>query len=117
MDYLENRVLRDGPYIGGDKLSVADIHAIWGVRWDLHGADSQPPGLGHQTESAVGRDKFPKVWKLIDSLPVTNGKLIDVKDAEKKIFGSRYSSDVKGVMEGEPTGIKAGTEVTVDSLG
>jgi glutathione S-transferase len=29
--------LADGPYIGGDKLSVADIHVIWVLRWVLTG--------------------------------------------------------------------------------
>jgi glutathione S-transferase len=117
MSHLEETVLRDSPYIGGEKLSVADIHAIWGVRWDLHSEESQPPGLGAGTEPAVSRDKFPKVWRLIDSLPASHGKTIPFEVAKNKIEASSYTSDVEGVQEGEPTGIKAGTQVTVDSLG
>ena len=45
MSYLEDTVLRDTAYIGGNELTLATIHAIWGIRWDLHGADDQPPGV------------------------------------------------------------------------
>jgi hypothetical protein len=116
LDYLENTVLEHGPYIGGDKLSVADIHAIWGVRWDLHGAESQPPGLG-ATEPVLGRDHFPKVWKLLDSLPLPDPKVIRFEEAKQKIRSSSFFSQSEAVWDLEPTGIKAGASVTVDTLG
>ena len=34
---VEEVFLADGPYIGGDKLSVADIHVVWVLRWVLIG--------------------------------------------------------------------------------
>ena len=117
MDYLENTVLAQNRYIGGDALSLADIHAIWGVRWDLHGAESHPPGLGAGHEPAVDRKQFPKVWSLIDRLPIPQPKIISFEEAKAKIFEAGYSADVGGVWDLEPTGIEAGANVTVDALG
>ncbi|KAF7185719.1 hypothetical protein HII31_12950 [Pseudocercospora fuligena] len=117
MDYLENTVLAQNKYIGGDALSVADIQAIWGIRWDLHGADSQPPGLGAGHESAVDRKQFPKVWSLIDRLPIPQPKIISFDEAKAKIFEAGYLADVGGVWDLEPTGIEVGANVTVDALG
>jgi glutathione S-transferase len=34
---VEDVFLADGPYIGGDKLSVADVHVAWVIRWVLTG--------------------------------------------------------------------------------
>jgi hypothetical protein len=116
LDYLENVALENGPYVGGDKLSIADIHATWGIRWDLQGMESKPPGLG-ATEPILGRDEFPKVWNLLDSLPLPDPKVISFDEAKQKIFGSSYFSKLETVWDREPTGIKAGTNVTVDSLG
>ena len=94
MDWLEHTVLANGQFIGGSKLSVADIHAIWGLRWGLNAMDSNPPGLGAQKEPGLGKDSFPKVWRLIESLP----------------------ANLEGIMKDDPTGLKAGTQVTIDSL-
>jgi len=116
LDYLENVALEHGAYIGGAELSVADIHALWGVRWDLHGLESQPPGLG-ATESILGKEEFPKVWRLLESLPLPAPKVISFEEAKEKIFQSGYFSTLESVWEKEPTGIKAGAEVTVDTLG
>jgi glutathione S-transferase len=34
---VEEVFLADGLFIGGDKLSVADIHVVWVLRWVLTG--------------------------------------------------------------------------------
>ena len=117
MNYLENKVLCHTSYIGGEQLSVADIRAIWGVRWDLQGMTSQPPGLGSSTEALVDKVHFPKVWCLIESLPLPQPKVIDFVQARDMIMKSRHTSDVIGVMRGEATGLKEGAYVTVDTLG
>lgn len=117
MHYLEHTVLRDTPYIGGNELSLADIHAIWGVRWDLYDANQPTPGLGNGDEPGVGKDRFPKVWKLIESLPIPEPETISFNEAWEKIKNSQYSSKLEGVIKREPTGLKAGTQVNVDSLG
>jgi len=116
LDFLENDVLGSDKYIGGDKFSTSDIHAIWGVRWALNDMESQPPGLGASKEPGVGKSEFPKVWNLIENLPVPQGKTISGEEAKKKIEGASYTSKVEGIAKDDPTGLKAGTKVTVDSL-
>jgi glutathione S-transferase len=34
---VEEVFLADGPYIGGEKLSMADVHVVWVLRWVLQG--------------------------------------------------------------------------------
>lgn len=46
MDYLENTALAETAYIGGEEITLATIHAIWGIRWDLHGLEDQRKCLG-----------------------------------------------------------------------
>ncbi|CZT18046.1 uncharacterized protein RCC_03884 [Ramularia collo-cygni] len=116
LDYLENTVLEKTMYIGGDEITLATVHAIWGIRWDLHGIEDQPPGLGEKHQ-AVGRERFPKVWRLIDSLPLPDLHKISFEEAKEKIFQSDYTSDVKGLLKDEPTEIPIGTPVTADNLG
>lgn len=116
MDFLEHKVLANGSYIGGSKLSVADINAIWGVRWALNPMDGSPPGLGASNEPGLSKSDYPKVWRLIESLPTPTAKTISAEEAKNKIEGSSYTSELKGIIEGDPTGLKAGTKVTVDSL-
>lgn len=116
MAWLEEDVLTNSHYIGGGKLSVADIQAIWGVRWALRGMDQSPPGLGAESESGVGKKDFPKVWNLIENLPTPTAETISAEDAAKKIQGAQYTSDVKDIMQNDATGIKAGTKVSIDSL-
>ncbi|SMQ54709.1 unnamed protein product [Zymoseptoria tritici ST99CH_3D7] len=116
LDYLENTVLKDTKYIGGNEITLATIHAIWGVRWDLHGLEDQPPGLG-ETHPAVGKSRFPKVHGLIDSLPLPEFKHISFDEAKEQIFASRYTSEITGLLKDEPTEIQVGTPVTADSLG
>lgn len=116
MAWLEEDVLANGHYIGGGKLSVADIQAIWGLRWALRGMDQQPPGLGAEKEPGVGKKDFPKVWNLIENLPAPIAETISADDAAKKIQGAQYTSELKDVMQNDPTGIKAGAKVTIDSL-
>lgn len=47
----------------------------------------------------------------------TEPKTISFNEAWEKIKDSHYSSEFEGVIKGEPTGLKAGTQVNVDSLG
>lgn len=116
LEYLEKTALANGGYINGNKLSVADIHVIWGVRWALNPMDGGPPGLGSSKEAGLGKEHFPTVWKLIESLPAANGQTVDAAEAAKKIESASFTAEKSGVDKGEPTGIQAGKQVTVDSL-
>ena len=109
MSFVENVLLKDSPYIGGDKLSLADIHVIWGIRWGLN-------DLGVKGNPGVGKDDFPKVWKLIDSLPEAKPENLSSEDTIKTIKGSEYFAKAEGIQKDDPLGFKAGTKVTVESL-
>jgi hypothetical protein len=43
--------------------------------------------------------------------------VITFEEAKEKVFKSGYFSTLESVWEKEPTGLKAGQEVTVDTLG
>ena len=107
--FLENEVLTNGTYIGGDKLSVADIHTIFGLRWGLN-------DLGAQKEAQLNRDAFPKVWKLIDSLPAAKPEVLSGEDTKSTIEKSEYSAEASGIAKDDPLGIKAGTSVSIESM-
>ena len=109
MAFVENTLLAKSPYIGGDKLSVADIHVIWGIRWGLN-------DLGAKNNPGVGKESFPKLWKLIESLPEAKPETMSSEDAIKTIEGAGYFAKAGGVMDGDPLGISAGTPVTIESL-
>ena len=66
---------------------------------------------------AVGRDRFPRVWRLIDNLPLPDPPLVSFEDAKQKIFASTYTSKVEGLLKNEPTELRIGADVRVDSLG
>ena len=109
---IEDVFLQDskGPFIGGEKPSLADVHVIWGVRWALN-------DLGAGQDAAVGKEAFPKVWKLIESLPPAKPEILSSEDAIKTIKEGEYTA--KGpseVLKGDPLGIKAGTKVTIESF-
>ena len=53
---------------------------------------------------------------MLESLPEPKGETVDFNDAKKKIESSEYFSNLKGIWKGEPTNIKEGAQVTVDSL-
>lgn len=109
LSFLENEVLTTGTYIGGGKLSVADMHVIWGIRWVMN-------DLGVKNEKGLGKDAFPKVWKLIESLPEAKPETLSSEDAIKTIKGADVSAKDVGVQEGDPLGISSGTPVTIESM-
>lgn len=50
------RAQDDGPFVEGFSLSLADVHAIWVVKWWI-----ETIGLAEST--GFGRDEFPRIWK------------------------------------------------------
>ena len=112
MTFIENELLTKGTFMNGDKLSVSDIHMIWGIRWALNGQT----GLGAEGEKGVGKDAFPKVWKLIESLPGINPETLSSEDTIKTIKGAYYWAEDLGIMKDDPLGFEAGTAVIIDSV-
>ena len=112
MTFVENELLTKGTFMNGDKPSVSDIHMIWGIRWAL---DDQV-GLGAKNDKGVGKDSFPKVWKLIESLPEANPETLSAEDTIKTITGADYTAKELGMMKDDPLGFEAGTPVKIDSV-
>ena len=109
LSFVENVLLAKGPYVGGKQLSVADIHIIWGIRWVLN-------DLGAKNEKGLGKDDFPKIYKLIESLPESKPETLSSEEAIKTIKEAKLSAGDVSIMQGDPLGIEAGTSVTVESM-
>lgn len=110
LSFVENTVLTKGTYAGGDKLSVADAHILFGIQWGLK-------NLRVQEEKGFGKDAFPKFWKLLESLPEYKAETISSEEAIKAIKGAdtfKGAGDVS-VAQDDFLQIKAGTPVTVES--
>lgn len=104
----------DGPFIGGGKAGLADIHVFFAVRWALK-------DLGVAKEGDVlGMQAFPRLWKAIESLPpysLDSEGEVTTEAMLQMLKGSEYSANKgpKGVMDSDPLGLEAGTKVVVES--
>ncbi|KAH0037944.1 hypothetical protein KCU78_g1585, partial [Aureobasidium melanogenum] len=58
-DFLKSSEL----WINGPKLSLADIHVFWSIRWILF-------TLGVSNEPGFGRNNFPKIYKCLDQVVI-----------------------------------------------
>lgn len=56
LDIVENEFLDDRAWIWGDKISLADVHVAWVIRWGLE-------GMGVGKEEGFGATSFPKTYK------------------------------------------------------
>jgi glutathione S-transferase len=110
VDMLENECLVPGPWIGGPKCSVADMHAIWVVKWAF-----QTLGIG--AEPGFSRDEFPKVYAWIEGLPAHDEENQPVKispvEAKEKLLNSEYAAVEIGVDHEDATGLQFGMMVNV----
>ena len=110
LDILENECLAPGPWIGGSSCSVADIHAIWIVKWAF-----QTLELG--SEPGFSKEDFPKIYKWIEALPMHNeenhAEKINPEEAKEKILNSEYAAVEIGVDPEDATGLKNGMIVNV----
>jgi len=110
MAYLEDVLLADSVFVGGERLSLADVHVIWPIRWALVDLKVKDRFAG------VGKEEFPKVWKLIEGLPEAKGETLSSEDGLKRIREAQLSAGGVGVARDEPTGLKEGTQVTMESM-
>lgn len=109
LSFVENVLLAKNAYIGGKQLSIADTHVIWGIRWGLN-------DLGAKNEKGLGKEDFPKVWKLIESLPQPKPETLSSEDAIKAIKDAKLWAGEVSIMKDEPLGIESGTPVTIESM-
>jgi glutathione S-transferase len=99
-----------GPFIGGEKVSLADMHVVFGIRWALK-------DLGAGKEPGFGKDEFPKVWRMIEGLPESRPEVLSAEQTHEKIRGAEYwAKGPTGVTEGDLLGIAAGTQVSIESF-
>ncbi|KAK4495763.1 hypothetical protein PRZ48_013031 [Zasmidium cellare] len=99
-----------GPFIGGSEISLADVHIVWPLRWAIK-------NLGLGEKDGVGPKDFPKVYKLIESLPEAKPEVLDASTVKDQILGSEYTA--KGpteVEKGDALGLEKGTSVNVESF-
>ena len=110
LDVLESEMLVPGPWIGGERCSVADIHAIWIVKWAF-----QTLNLGD--EVGFKKEDFPRVYTWIEGLPThdENGEAqkISAEEAKEKLLNSEYAAVEIGVDTEDATGLKSGMIVNV----
>lgn len=111
LDVVENEFLSHGkPWIAGDRCGVADIHAIWIIKWAFETLEiGKEPGFS--------REDFPRVYRWIEGLPKhipeTEPEKMDAETAKSKVLAAGYAAKEIGVDPIDPTGLKAGTEVAV----
>ena len=110
LDFVEHDFLAKGAWIGGDKCSVADIHASWMIKFALQTLDVQ-------SEPGFSAKDFPKVHAWVNGLPLhtaeNDAEKIEPEDAKQKILSSGYSAKDAGIDSSDPTGLQAGTRVSV----
>ena len=110
LDSVENDFLANGSWIGGEKCSLADLHASWMIKWVLQTMEVQD-------EPGFSAKEFPKVHSWIERLPLhspdSDAEKISAEDAKQKILDSDYSARDAGIDSSDPTGLQAGTMVSV----
>lgn len=109
LDIVEKEFLGQGkPFIGGEKISLADIHVAWVIRWALQ-------ALGAGEVSGFGKADFPKVYQWVESLPKESEDMVSNEEATKIILGSQYSDAKLHVATDDPLGFPAGTAISIES--
>lgn len=111
MGLVENVLLaqNEGVFIGGEEISVRDMHVIFSIRWGLK-------NLGAEKEPGLQKEDFPKVWALIDALPAIEPEVMNGDDAVKTVKEAELWAGQVGVEEGDPLGLESGTRVKVESV-
>lgn len=114
---IEDDFLRDAtepePYINGAKCGLSDVHAVWVPKWALetlkYGTDE--PGFSSKD--------FPKVHRWCGMFPShtpeNEPEALDAEAAKKALLGSEYVAREIGVDEGDPTGLRKGQSVYVQT--
>ena len=110
LDLVENDFLVK-KWIGGDKCAIADIHASWMIKFALQ-------TLEIEKEPGFSAKDFPKVHAWINGLPLytdpnKDADKISADDAKQRLFSAGYSAKDIGVDHTDPTGLQAGTRVSV----
>lgn len=111
-DFLKDAT-DDAPYINGAKPGVSDIHAVWIPKFALQ-------TLKYGTEEpGFSKADLPKVHRWVEAfpehIPENEPQKLDEKAAHEQILGSQYAAKEIGVDEKDPTGLKKGQKVYVQT--
>ena len=111
LDVIENEVLGDGrTFIGGEDLGVADLHAMWMIKWALQ-------TMGVNKEAGFGEEDWPRVFRWINGVKRHDEsgepEKLEHDEAKRRLLGGQYAVKEIGVDETDPTGFKAGQRVSV----
>lgn len=103
----------DAPFINGKQAGIADIHAVWIPKFALQ-------TLKYGTEEpGFSKSDFPKVHRWVEHfpehVPENEPEKIDEATAHKIVLGAQYAAKEIGVDEKDPTGLKAGQQVYVQT--
>lgn len=104
-----------GPFINGSQLGLADIHVVWPINWALS-------NLGLNKEPGLDASAYPKLFKLLNSLPTpdeikSKAKSLSSDEAHNIITSGQYTSKAASTVQDDNTyGIAAGTTVAVESF-
>lgn len=113
LDIVENDFLSHGSqFIKGDQISMADIHAVWMIKWALQ-------TIGVNEEPGFGKQDWPRVYRWIEGLPKHDEKgdaaKIGPEEAQKVLLGASYGQPGISFDEKDPTGLKKGASVAVET--
>lgn len=96
----------------GDEVGVADIHAMWMVKWSL-----QTLAVGQ--DPAFSKEAWPRVWRWIEGLPAHDEKgeaeQIEPDKAKEVLLGSDYIAKELVVDPKDPLGLESGASVEVEA--
>ncbi|QIW94690.1 hypothetical protein AMS68_000208 [Peltaster fructicola] len=114
LDCAENEFLTDdGPFIGGkQECGLADIHAIWIVKWLLQTLEvAKEPGFS--------KKDLPRVYQWIEALPRQNEAEskemhLTADEATKQLLAAEYAMPDIGVDPADPLGLSQGERVAVE---
>nr|OQO29789.1 hypothetical protein B0A51_03704 [Rachicladosporium sp. CCFEE 5018] len=109
-DFLNN----EGPCIGGgQEPALADIHAIWMIKWWIQ-------TIGLSEDVGHGRKELPRIHRWIESLPKQadaqeDDMLFSAEEATKQILGDKYALPDIGVDTSDVLGLQANDAVVVEA--
>jgi len=109
LDVVGNEFLGNSAWIGGDNISLADVHVSWVVRWLLEGV-----GLGKV--EGFGEEDFPKIYKWLAKLPGKEAEVLSAEDATNSLLKAEYFSSNLSVDPKDALGLSEGTLVSVETV-
>lgn len=113
LDIVEHDFLSHGKqFIGGDRAGAADVHAIWMLKWAIE-------TVGCGKEPGFSQEDFPKAYRWFsgfkDHSPENDAPKLEAKDAHQRVLNAEYAAEDIGVDPKDPTGLKKGAKVTVET--